>query len=578
MLTINNKYVLFFVLIVLSIIAYYPSFSVPFYLDDFESIANNTLLKTGTWLNAYNTEPSRWVGVFSFKLNFLLFGENISALHGINLAIHLVNTLLTFLLLKTLLTLSSKQQHDTYNTFYIALLGAAVFALHPLNTQAVTYIVQRYASLATLFFLLSLLSYLKARTATTNLKTAAFSLLCFITFLLAFFTKQNTITLLAVLAVFELALFNKIKISSAFKAFGVALLLGVILYLIDFDQVNQIANKIDNLTRETDQYTRLEYLTMQFNVLWVYIGKWLMPIWLRLEYPFNETSFTTFSAVIAGLAHLVVFSCSLIFIKKKPLIACGALFFYITHSVESGFVPIKDVAFEHRNYLPSIGLCMILVGVVTSFKINRNYFIATSLPVIILLTGATFLRNQLWQDPIAFYQNELKLEANNLRVRTNLAYSLEQQGKQTLADEQYAIIDSIIQSNERKIGLTSTVLNNVFGWHMRTGNTTRANSIANRVFESEERKPWLLAKLHYGLGRIAMHERNADVALDNFKKATQLQPEEAIYWIELTKAFGIKGQLKKAQNAIKKATKLQPNNQEIKRLQQLIESSLATHK
>ncbi len=179
-------------LIIISVgfLAYSNTFFNPFQWDGIPQIVDNTLIQDIRNFIAsttgYEYNPRRFMGYLSFSLNYQAGGFNVAGYHVVNLIIHIINAVLVyFFIILTFRTPFFSSQLPVFRTqgpgnqalpvssppsrvtFHLsrltALFSALLFVAHPIQTQAVTYVVQRFASLATMFYLLSLLLYVKGR-------------------------------------------------------------------------------------------------------------------------------------------------------------------------------------------------------------------------------------------------------------------------------------------------------------------------------------------------------------------------------------------------------------------------------
>jgi hypothetical protein len=111
--------------------------------------------------------------------------------------------------------------------------------------------------------------------------------------------------------------------------------------------------------------TPWSYLLTSFNVIWTYIRLLILPLNQNLDYDYqwSQTLFE-FPTILSLTGHLIVVAaCIWLYRKKKwTLIPFGAAWFYITLSPTQSFVPIKDIIFEHRVYLPSIGFFIAFIA------------------------------------------------------------------------------------------------------------------------------------------------------------------------------------------------------------------------
>jgi hypothetical protein len=223
------------IIILLGIIIYSNSFDCSFHFDDLTRIVDNTsihkLADVKAWWNSY---PSRPIGMFTFALNYHFNQLDVWYYHLFNLIIHLINACLVWWL--TLLIFSSPAlkddpiiKHKNVFAFIIALL----FVSHPLATQSVTYIIQRMAALMAMFYILSLILYVKARlTNKGNSYKILFFTGSFISAMLAMLTKENAFTLPFAILLFEFFLLRTKKLSINFRDYRVILLIAAFLGLI----------------------------------------------------------------------------------------------------------------------------------------------------------------------------------------------------------------------------------------------------------------------------------------------------------------------------------------------------------
>jgi hypothetical protein len=157
------SWILHFALVAfLGLFAYSNTFEVPFHFDDKIMVIENPTVKNFQYFTdpskakdfqSYSGFISRYVGYLSFALNYNLHGLDVTGYHVTNLAIHIVNALLVYLIvLLTFRTPRMKESRAAAGAGYIALFSALLFVSHPVQTQAVTYIIQRFASLAACFY------------------------------------------------------------------------------------------------------------------------------------------------------------------------------------------------------------------------------------------------------------------------------------------------------------------------------------------------------------------------------------------------------------------------------------------
>jgi hypothetical protein len=368
-------------IIILGTIIYSNTFDASWHFDDHTSIVENYSIRN-LKATAAAVGASRWIGFTTFALNYHFGKLDVFGYHLVNICIHLASAVLVyFFVLLTLKTPYLKDSSISRYTASLSLASALIFVAHPIQTQAVTYIAQRFTSLATLFYLLSLVLFIKARLH--NLRGAKFyspsHLGCYLGSLLAAFlamkTKEITITLPAIILLYEFFFFNPSLRSLTRKlVYLIPLLLtffiiplnlyGIGLFGISdgtFIGIAEVGDVIGDATQETKALSRTDYCLTQFNVISTYIRLLFFPVNQNLDYdyPISRTflEFPTFTSFLF-LASIVAFGVWMF--KNSRLISFGIFWFFITLSVESSIIPIRDVIFEHRVYLPSVGFVMFL--------------------------------------------------------------------------------------------------------------------------------------------------------------------------------------------------------------------------
>jgi protein O-mannosyl-transferase len=169
---LRKRLVHIFLIAALGFFAYSNTFYSPFLFDGRSQIIDNPVIQDlKNFISdrkGYDHNPRRFIGYLSFALDYYIGGFDVIGYHIVNLLIHIANALLAyFLVLLTSRTPSMRQSADSSPpaSALIALFSALLLVSHPIQTQAITYVIQRFASLATFFYLLSLIMYIKGRLA-----------------------------------------------------------------------------------------------------------------------------------------------------------------------------------------------------------------------------------------------------------------------------------------------------------------------------------------------------------------------------------------------------------------------------
>lgn len=191
------------ILIITAVVAviYSNTLDAAFHLDDFTQITGNQSLRSLDNLFSILRAPRRGVANVTFALNYAIGGENVAGYHIVNISIHILNAMLVYFLLFFVLSAIRPMRGRARR---IAFFCALLFAVHPLQTQAVTYITQRQESLSAFFSLFSLLFFVLALRSGSRFKANVLQVLVPICYVLAFYSKEIAITLPALVFLFDL--------------------------------------------------------------------------------------------------------------------------------------------------------------------------------------------------------------------------------------------------------------------------------------------------------------------------------------------------------------------------------------
>lgn len=581
----NQKSILIFlgilIMTLLGAVLYSNILHAPFVFDDYSSIVDNDTIKNiKASLNGISN--SRYLTSLSFALNYATGGLKPFGYHLINNFIHIVNALLVYYLV--ILTFRTPHVANTkLSTQFIAFSSAFIFISHPIQTQAVTYIAQRAASMATMFYLLSLVMYIKWRLIidqksefrNQNLKLHAMCYtlyaISFISAVLAMKTKEIAFTLPVVIVLYELSFFSVSPNSDLPQAdrtpnskrflYLLPILLTMLIIPLSIlnleGSVADIAEHIDMQSKETDRIARADYLFTQFRVIVTYLRLLIFPVNQNLDYRYpvynsflNPQVFLPFLflLLIFGIAvylfyrsRFMVHSSSFIAHSKESmnyeppamsyerLIAFGIFWFFITLSVESSIIPIKDVIVEHRLYLPSIGFFIASVSFVDYLLSNRQVKIGLMIVIVVLLSVGTYNRNIIWKNEQTLWEDVIAKTPNNSRAHNELGAVFRDQGKYDKAIEQF----------EKALKINSNyafIYYNLGDIQYRLGNYENA-----LAYFKKARKLELTQQLHMdilnSLGMTYSEMGDNEKAITAFKEALQVFPLSIIPYNNLGRQY-----------------------------------------
>lgn len=399
------------VITLLVFIAYSNTFNGSFHFDDTIHIVDNHQIRDLSNLPEILTNH-RGVTMATFALNYAVGGTDVFGYHLVNTIIHVINSILAYFLIFYTLSYISK---DEFWVRKIAAFSALLFALHPVQTQAVTYIVQRMESLASLFYLAIMVLFIKAVRVDGENKTKKNIMygLMVVLFVVGFYAKEIIITVPAMVLLYDLIFVNKLDIKGLKPRLPLyAALFALVLYFIVSTVVP--SGGFDDLSGESSgmaveggidragsadvsagfgvkSISPKEYMYTEFNVLVYYVALLLVPANQNLDYDFpisrglfevpkvNQGAVLNIPIpppVVSLILILFVLGLAAYYLKKskdenhfgkRALAAYFIFWFFIILSPTSSVIPIIDVIFEHRVYLASLGYFVI-------FAITLDYF------------------------------------------------------------------------------------------------------------------------------------------------------------------------------------------------------------
>jgi hypothetical protein len=350
----------------LAFVVYSNTFYVPFHFDDRPNILENPniQIKVFTWerlgqfvKNTYGV-TIRVFSSFTFALNYY-FGEfNVFGYHLVNFLIHVASGIFLYWFLMLTFRLPLLREKYESISYKAALFAALIFICHPIQTQSVTYIIQRMASMAGMFYLLSMILYVKGRLSGGR---ARFFYLggAVLTWLLGVFSKENVAILPFFILLYEFYFFQNLTVTRSGKKILLVLLILVILIVT----VGLLlwGERYFNLTLEgykIREFSLEERLLTQSRVVLYYLTLLVFPHPSRLnldyDFPVSKTLLDPPTTLISILIIAGLIGYSIWVAKRRPVLSYFVLWYFGNLVIESSIFPLEMV-YEHRLYLPAVG-------------------------------------------------------------------------------------------------------------------------------------------------------------------------------------------------------------------------------
>jgi len=441
---------------------YWLGLNGPFLLDDGAALG-----PVGAW---YRDQTSWYDAVFgnasllfarpvamaSFLLTTWLGGPESFSFKLGNLAVHLMCGLLVWRIGRHAFSLD--QRLARHGELLAALL-TAFWLLHPLHVSTVLYAVQRMAQLSTLFTLAAVLVYLHARRKLDGGSTRRALIQLFIAFPLmviaGLLSKQNAAVAPLLCLAFEIGYFHDWRSRRGTLAgfYGVFLLIpGALACLVMALYPQKVLSGYSGW-----DFTLGERLLTQPRALMDYTGMLLFPRGPRMGLYTDDfaisTGLTSPSTTWMAIMALIGISVAAYALRKRaPTVFVGWFFFLGAHVVESTFLPI-EMYYEHRNYLPSVGLLMALLGAIalipSTLQFNvltpRKLALGAAMGFALVLTVATLGRVLVWQSMDGILVQALRFHPDSLRANFDAADLAAARGDSVTHD---ALMQHLLKSND----------------------------------------------------------------------------------------------------------------------------------
>lgn len=436
--------------LVLGAIAYSNSLEGPFVFDDIAAIVKNPQVRS---LNPFKYPPvgpstiaGRPVLIFSFAANYAISHLKVESYHATNLVIHLLASLALYgIVRRSLLRMDCPW---IASATWLAAMIAALWVVHPMNTQSVTYLAQRAESLASLFLFVSIYCLIRADGG-----WRIWGVLAVIACGLGMATKEigAVLPILAVLydrafvaGTFKAAFARHWKIYAGMAATWVFILLSLHTGL----RGTMVGTHLG--------VSPLEYFRTELNVIALYFRLAFWPTKLALDYYGWPLAVTWSDVQWEGWVVLGMGIIALVAIWRFPRWGFLGAWFFLILAPTSSFLPIKqEVAAEQRMYAPLAAVvCLVVIGVwgiINRWRVLCWMAAMAGCLIVVLLARLTIQRNDLFANPVDLWTDTVAKRPDNARAHVNLGNawaqvsityapgSVEANGAAREAKEQYQI-------------------------------------------------------------------------------------------------------------------------------------------
>jgi protein O-mannosyl-transferase len=477
--------------------------------------------------------------------------------HLFNVILHWVNGLLVALIAARLLSWAGLLQ--ARERLVGAGFAAAVFLLHPLQTEAVSYVAGRSETLSVLFAFAAFAWFLYRRRDGIGWWDAAAVVVLFAA---AVMTKEHTMALLGVLVLTDLywrrgSAVEQVKSNwRLYVPIAAAGTVGLMFVL-------RVLGASESAGFGYKEFTWQQYLYTQFRVIWEYLRLFLLPTGQNFDYQYRISASLLEPGTVAALMGLLAVTCAAFFYRRKyRLSSYGWFLFLILLSPTSSFVPIADAMAERRMYLPMIGLLLIVADLMSRWKSRTPLRPAAVVAVIFMLALLSYQRNHLYGNPVDLWADAVSKNPANVRARFQLAHAYFEANRCAESIHEYTRLAGMQPPDHRVL----------VNWALALECGGDPQGALDKLQKATETNP--TGHVYSQLGRLyGILGRDAE-AQQVLEKALQVDPGFDMTYVYLGHLRARVRQYGEAANFYRTALRLNPSNETARQSLQVMEEAL----
>ena len=534
----------------MGLLAFWATFYSPFIYDDAHAIVENPYIQhLSDYQKSVGIENifNRSVLLLTFAVNREIGGLDVFGYHLTNVLVHILTGLVWFFLVSELLLLEPLR----HRLNRLPLICASIHLVNPLTVETVTYISSRSSGLATFFYLVAFYIFCRlVRPRKENLAWAG--KLLFIVGISGFLflgagTKEIVVTF-PLMAIIYIWLITPAGERKSLKTKIGAILLPLLLYFCYryMEQGNIFSLKADPVSGETSRFL---YFFSQIKVaVHYYLLKLFLPFNLNFEpdirlLPGFIDGQLVFTVGILGAGAIMIFR------HKSPILQFAVLWFFITLLPSSSFIPLKQIAIEHRTYLPGLGFSLALGWLFLNAQSVRALATGLLLAFLSLNFLLTVNRSLDYRSEIMLWKDTVEKSPNKALVHNNLATAYMENEMLEEAKEELAIT---LQLNPAQ----SDAYANLGHIHFRQEHWNKAIEEFDHAIALGSNKP----DTYYFAGLAWSKQKAYGEAIPFLQKAVSMRSHKADYHFDLGNAFRYVGSFDEALQEFRQTLEIQPKH------------------
>ncbi len=514
----NRFLAVFVIFLFLGLALYANSFGNALFWDDDDLITKNAYVQSFNAKEFFaqneiagaNQISNYWrpLLLISFAIDYKIWGLAPIGFHFTNTVLHIFSAWLAFVFLSLFISsINKKKYFSDERIFLLSFLPSLVFLVHPLNTEAVTYVSGRGDPLSATFSLLALIFYVSFR----NYKRRIYILASLLFFIFGLLVKEQVVFLPLLIVLTELFLNDEKGIKRRIMSLlgkvwsfaAVSIVYAVLrLTILDF---NNLLDGVDYSLSDSYNVDVWQRLFTFCSVMLLNLKILFVPLGLHMAREISPVaSFFSWSVIVFILFLAASLLASIKNWKRSPLVSFGVLWFLTILLPRTNIVAINRPMYEHWLYLPMLGfwlslfsLVFLLFDKIVEGRFKKIVFLivgACLMLFVVFLSIATIVRNSDWRDPITFYEKNLGYTPNSYIQRNNLAMAYDESGQYQKAIEQYRQAIDIADIYPQVHYNLANSLVSIGSYEEATKEYEAALKISPRFFEAFKNLVLLLAK------------------------------------------------------------------------------------
>lgn len=569
----------------ITLITYLPTCTYPFQFDDLGNITKNFNIRT---FSAWGTmlHYRRWVGEWINSVIYAFDGFSPFYYRLCNIAIHLMAGALVYALIAWICKRTKTASLTYQKQHIIAGLTSALFLLHPVQSQTVSYAIQgKLEGLASMLTLAALALMTQVLTHTQTLHRIGFFTLGLLASVIACGTKEIAFMAPALLVLIDWFFVAQQSWKSFKSRIGWHLAYGSIIgalmvhymnpsfFLTAFKLQVVLENNRGNVLTESAEtlITPLVFLMSQFKVLVHYLGMFLWPFNISVDYDWKlSTSALSFDVIapFLVLAALVGAALSHRVRRSFPIVPFGILWFFVCMAPRTTIIPSQELAVDYKTYLASVGWLFVLsVGLIALVQyLSTQYLKKQSISFAYYsflylgclgLAGSTYQRNQVWSSAAAFWSDIVEKAPHKARGFNNLGVELVRQGTQQKQEGNFegaeALYAEAITHYHRAIELDNTYpdpYSNLSVCHTIQGDIDDAIKVAYKAIQLFPYYP----EAYMNLGTQLLEKKDFEHAEMAFQNAIKCRDHYGKAYYNLARCYEQQGKNEEAWQTLKQAS------------------------